>query len=72
VVSALFVCGPILADLQHELAVGRELEDLAVVVAVAGDPDEALRVDVDAVLVARPVVARAGGRPTSAAPCLRR
>src|SRR4029077_7368943 len=56
-------CG--LADLLQELAVGRELQDLVVILAVAGEPDVALLVDVDAVLGARPFVA--GTRATPAA-----
>jgi hypothetical protein len=47
-------------DLQQELAVLRELQDVAVVrSAVAADPDVALVVDVDAVVRGRPGVARA-------------
>ena len=53
----------LLADLQHEFAVARELEILAVFVAVAADPDEALVVDTDAVFVLRPVVALARAAP---------
>src|SRR5262249_44873547 len=47
----------LLADLQHEFALARELQILAVLLAVAADPDEALVVDAHAVLVLRPVVA---------------
>ena len=52
-----------LADLPQEFAVGRELQDLVVVLAVAGEPDVAVLVDVDAVLVLGPVVARARAAP---------
>src|SRR5215218_3544123 len=52
-----------LADLQHELAVAGELQDVAVLIAVRREPDEALVVDVDAVLVLRPVVALARAAP---------
>ncbi len=63
-----------LADLQHELAVLRELQELVVGdrlkpgrplrrAVVAADPDEALVVDMDAVLALRPLVARAGAAP---------
>ena len=54
---------PLPADLQEELAVGRELENLAVLRIVARDPHVPLRVDEDAVLVERPVVARARPAP---------
>ena len=48
-----------LADLHHELAVLRELQDVAVVrAAVAANPDVALVVDVDAVVGRRPRVTR--------------
>ena len=52
-----------LADLLQEFAVGRELQDLVVVLAVAGEPDVALFVDVNAVLALRPVVAGPGAAP---------
>jgi hypothetical protein len=54
---------PDLADLQHEAAVAREFQHLPVVLAVARDPDESPGIDVDAVLVAGPVVAGAGPSP---------
>src|SRR5215207_2070234 len=47
------------ADLQQELALRRELEHLVVGGSVARDPDVAVVVDEDAVLVRRPFVARA-------------
>src|SRR5262245_66557408 len=47
----------LLADLQHEFALARELQILAVLLAVAADPDEALVVDAHAVIVLRQVVA---------------
>ena len=53
----------LLADLQHELAVHGELEQLAVLLAVAGEPDEIVVVDEDAVLALRPLVARRPGPP---------
>ena len=52
-----------LADLQHELAVHGELEELAILLAIAGEPDEIIVVDVDAVLDFRPLVALAGAAP---------
>jgi hypothetical protein len=55
----------LLADLQHELAVHRELEQLAVLLAVAGEPDEVVVVDEDAVLVLRPFIARSGTTPVA-------
>ncbi len=57
--------GDRLADLQHEPAVHGELEDLAVVLVVAGEPDEIVVVDVDAVLALRPIVT--GPRPAPVA-----
>src|SRR5205807_4295497 len=51
------------ADLQHELALHRELEELAVGLAVAREPDEVVGVDVDAVLALGPLVARARAAP---------
>jgi hypothetical protein len=52
-----------LADLHEEAPVARELEDLGVLLAVAGEPDVPLGVHVDAVLVGRPVIARARPAP---------
>ena len=52
-----------LADLHHELAVHGEFEELAVLLAVAGEPDEIVAVDVDAVLALGPLVALAGAAP---------
>ena len=52
-----------LADLHHELAVGGEFQDGVVVVGIAADPDEALLVDLDAVLAADPFIAFAGAAP---------
>src|SRR5215213_2863637 len=52
-----------LADLKDEFALARELQEVPVLVAVPRDPDEPFRVDVDAVLVLGPVVARAGAAP---------
>src|SRR5215467_6482309 len=45
-----------LADLQHEFAVHRELEQLAVLAAVAGEPDELIAVDENAVLALGPLI----------------
>ncbi len=51
------------ADLQHKLAVARELQILAILGAIAADPDETLGIDADAVLVFRPVAALPGAAP---------
>src|SRR6185295_17861332 len=61
-----------LANLLQELAVGRELEDLVVVLAVAGKPDVALLVDVDAVLALGPFVASAWAAPALEQPAVGR
>src|SRR5262249_11151460 len=53
----------LLAGLQHEFALARELQILAVLLAVAADPDEALVVDAHTVLVLRPIVAGSGTAP---------
>ena len=47
----------LLAELRHELAVARELQDVRVGAAVAANPDEAFVVDDDAVVGIRPIVA---------------
>ncbi len=52
-----------LAQLQQELPVARELEDVRIVRAVAADPDVVHRVDGDAVIRRRPVVAGTGSAP---------
>ena len=52
-----------LADLQHEFAVHGELEQLAVGLVVAGEPDEIIVVDIDAVLALGPIVALARTAP---------
>ena len=49
-----------LADLHHELAVAGELQDEAVVLVIAAEPDEVLLIDADAVLLLGPVVALPG------------
>src|SRR5262249_59094950 len=54
-----------LADLQHELSVLGELQHMTVVVAVPPDPDEALVIDIDAMLVLEPVIAFPGATPAS-------
>ena len=53
----------VLADLQQELAGIRELQDLGVVGAVAGDPDVAVVVHRDAMVAVRPLVPRARPAP---------
>src|SRR5947209_11366046 len=50
-------------DLQDEVALPGEFQKLAVLLAIAGDPHETLRVDVNAVLVLRPIIAFAGPAP---------
>jgi hypothetical protein len=52
-----------LADLLQELSVGSKFQDLAVVLVVAGEPDVAVAVDMDAVLALRPVEAFARAAP---------
>ena len=51
------------ADLQQELAILRELQHVRVTRAVAADPDMALVVDVDTMLVRRPLEPVAGPTP---------
>ena len=58
-----------LADLQHELSVLGEFQHLAVIVAVAADPDKPLVVDIDAVFVFEPVVALSRPAPGLAEDC---
>lgn len=53
------------ADLQYELSVRCELQDLPVGCAVAGDPNEALVIDIDAVFILRPVVTLARAAPSA-------
>src|SRR6516165_3170244 len=53
------------ADLQHELALYGELEELAVLLAVAGEPDEIVAVDENPVLALRPLKALAGAAPVA-------
>src|SRR5581483_2088196 len=48
-----------LADLAHELAVARELQDRAVILGVAAQPDETLAVGEDTMFAADPLVAGA-------------
>ena len=57
------VAGARLADLQHELAVHRELEKLSVAFPIARKPDEIVVVDKNAVLVLGPLVAGPGSAP---------
>src|SRR6185437_2131442 len=52
-----------LADLQHEFSVLGKFQHLAVVVAIAAEPDEALVIDIDAMLVLEPVIALARATP---------
>ena len=56
---------PRLADLQDELAVHGELEELAVLLAVAGKPDEIVVVDEDAVLALGPLIALPRSAPVA-------
>jgi hypothetical protein len=56
---------PRLADLQDELAVHGELEELAVLLAVAGKPDEIVAVDEDAVLALGPLIALPRSTPVA-------
>ena len=51
------------ANLQHEAAVAGEFQHLPIIGAVAADPDEAFRIDIDAVLALEPVVALARAAP---------
>src|SRR5439155_27387612 len=55
VVAALSLA--LMADLQQELAVARELQDLRVLVAAAAEPDIVAAIDVDSVFELRPLVA---------------
>ena len=57
------VVHPVLAELQQELSGIRELQDLRVLLTVAGNPDIAVAVDRDAVVAVRPLVSRAGPTP---------
>src|SRR5918995_457799 len=61
VVAALLLARP--ADLENELAGGRELEDMAVLVVVAANPDMTLVIDAEAMFAQRPVVALTGSAP---------
>jgi hypothetical protein len=51
-----------LANLHDELTVSRELENL-ILFTVAANPDETVRIDVNAMLVLRPVIAVRGSAP---------
>ena len=51
------------ADLHDELSGFGELQDLVVFVAVAADPDEPFRIDVDAVLRVGPLISLARSAP---------
>src|SRR3989442_1040438 len=53
----------LMAELRQELTLRREFEDLGVLVAVSRQPDVVFRVDKDAVLGGRPLVALAGATP---------
>ncbi len=57
------IAGAGLADLQHELAVHCELEELAIRLAVTGEPDEVVVVDENTVLRLRPLIAGAWTAP---------
>ena len=61
VVAATLLPRP--ANLKNELAGRRELQDLAVLVVVAADPDVALVVDAEAVFPKRPVITLARPAP---------
>jgi hypothetical protein len=52
-----------LADPHHELAVARELEDVPASLDIVADPDEVVVVDMDAVPVVAPGIARAIAAP---------
>src|SRR6185503_619986 len=54
-----------LADLQDELALHGELEELSVLLAVAGKPDEIIGVDEDAVLALGPLIALPRSAPVT-------
>jgi hypothetical protein len=56
---------PLLADLQDELAVHGELQQLPVALAVAGEPDEIVVVDEDAVLACGPLIALPRSAPVA-------
>jgi hypothetical protein len=62
-VELLSLPWPLLADLQDELAVHCELEELAVDLVVACEPDEVVVVDEDAMLAFGPLIALAGAAP---------
>src|SRR5207253_6647535 len=53
----------LLTDLQDELAVHGEFEQLSVLLAIAGEPDEVVVVDENAVLALGQLVARIGTAP---------
>src|SRR3984893_1520613 len=55
----------LLADLEDELAVHGELEKLTILLAVAGQPNEIIVVDEDAVLALGPLVVPRGTAPTA-------
>ena len=61
--SRLLVWGTLLADLQEEFPLRREFQDQAILLTIAGEPDEAFVVDMDAVLVLRPIIAFARPAP---------
>src|SRR5689334_2135461 len=52
-----------LSDLQYEFSVLREFQHVAIIVAIAADPDETFVVDIDPVLALEPVVAFSGAAP---------
>ena len=53
----------LMAELRQELALRRELKDLVVLLAASRQPDVVFRIDKDAVLGRRPLVALAGAAP---------
>src|SRR3954454_16606681 len=56
-------------DLQDEFAVFRELQDLPILLAIGSDPYGAFRIDMDAMLVLRPIVSLARPAPMNATTC---
>ena len=60
---------PVLADLQQELPGLRELQEIRVAVAVTGEPDVVVVIDVDAVLDVRAIRSRRPARPSLGRSC---
>jgi hypothetical protein len=53
----------LLADLHDEFSVARELQYVAIALAVGGEPDKTFLIDIDAVLIVRPVIPFAFAAP---------